>query len=601
MKIAKPRQLSYHRDFPSLAEAMDNPSLFQKWFSGSSWDNWRSVLKATFAQPMTAEEITFFRTVSGDRSPPARRVREAWFICGRGAGKDSTASVVAAHAAASFDPSPLRPGERAAVMCFAKDRDQAKIIFRYTKAFFEMIPSLAGMVERVADSDGVIELCNAVDIIVMTGSFRSVRGRPILCAILDEVAFFTDENSATPDVELSRALLPGMRLPTSMMIGISSPYKKSGLLFDRHRKHFGRDSDDVLVIQAASHVMNPILDLRERDRMMVEDPAAAQAEYFAQFRDDLVNFIDAAVVDRCVVEGRTELMTVSGVIYSAAVDPSGGSSDSMTLAIAHSEGDRGILDIVVECRPPFSPEAVVIEFATILKAWGITSVVGDNYGGMWPKERFAMHGISYELAGMTRSEAYLTLLPALNTPQRIELLDNRRLVSQLCSLERRVARSGRDSVDHPRGAHDDLINAAALALVKAALAERSSADNWLAYMRGLAIEAGLDPNEIEADAGVMDVDVEDLRPAAEYGWRFHDHRNFVSVRVPEAFVRDRQIYFAGQQHNIMPHGDLGPGIQVRKQDIAGLLKAFPAIAAANAELARDLGAVDYIIQRKEIS
>ena len=40
-----------------------------------------------------------------------------------------------------------------------------------------------------------------------------------------------------------------------------------------------------------------------------------------------------------------------------------------------------------------------------------------------------------------------------------------RLVSQICSLERRVGRGGRDSIDHPVGAHDDVANAAAGALL----------------------------------------------------------------------------------------------------------------------------------------
>ena len=44
----------------------------------------------------------------------------------------------------------------------------------------------------------------------------------------------------------------------------------------------------------------------------------------------------------------------------------------------------------------------------------------------------------------------------------------RRLINKLCSLERRVARSGKDSINHPDGAHDDVINAAAGALVLAA-------------------------------------------------------------------------------------------------------------------------------------
>jgi len=59
------------------------------------------------------------------------------------------------------------------------------------------------------------------------------------------------------------------------------------------------------------------------------------------------------------------------------------------------------------------------------------------------------------------------LLPLVNGRQA-ELLDNARLHRQLCLLERSTGgASGRERVDHPRGAHDDLANAAAGALVMA--------------------------------------------------------------------------------------------------------------------------------------
>jgi hypothetical protein len=55
--------------------------------------------------------------------------------------------------------------------------------------------------------------------------------------------------------------------------------------------------------------------------------------------------------------------------------------------------------------------------------------------------------------------------------RRLELLDNDRLVAQLCSLERRTARAGRDPIDHPPGQHDDLANCVAGA-VGSALSRR---------------------------------------------------------------------------------------------------------------------------------
>ena len=53
--------------------------------------------------------------------------------------------------------------------------------------------------------------------------------------------------SATPDVEVYSAVLPGLLTTNAMLIGISSPYRKVGLLHQKHKAHFGVDGDDVLV------------------------------------------------------------------------------------------------------------------------------------------------------------------------------------------------------------------------------------------------------------------------------------------------------------------------------------------------------------------
>ena len=86
---------------PSIIEAMDSVQLFRPWFNGPSWDNWRSVLKATTALPMTSEEVLSFKAVAGGREPPRKRPRENWFVVGRRGGKDSITSLIAAYAARS--------------------------------------------------------------------------------------------------------------------------------------------------------------------------------------------------------------------------------------------------------------------------------------------------------------------------------------------------------------------------------------------------------------------------------------------------------------------------------------------------------------------
>ena len=106
------------------------------------------------------------------------------------------------------------------------------------------------------------------------------------------------------------------------------------------------------------------------------------------------------------------------------------------------------------------------EFSELLKQYHVNTVRGDRYAGEWPRERFREHEISYDPADKTKSELYLEVLPAINSG-KVELLDNRRLTSQLASLERRTSRAGRDTIDHASGSHDDLSNAAAGALVMA--------------------------------------------------------------------------------------------------------------------------------------
>jgi hypothetical protein len=165
-------------------------------------------------------------------------------------------------------------------------------------------------------------------------------------------------------------------------------------------------------------------------------------------------------MEACVATGVTVRSPLASVAYRAFVDPSGGSSDAMTLAIAHIEERRVVLDCLLERKAPFSPEAAVAEFAGTLKAYRCSAVTGDRYAGEWPRERFRVHGISYEPAEQNRSELYLAFLPILNSG-RLELLDHPRMVSQFCGLERRTARSGKDTVDHAPGAHDDLANAVA--------------------------------------------------------------------------------------------------------------------------------------------
>jgi hypothetical protein len=169
-------------------------------------------------------------------------------------------------------------------------------------------------------------------------------------------------------------------------------------------------------------------------------------------------------VDAVVVRGRHELPPQANVHYVAFVDASGGSAESMAVGIAHRNADGlPVLNVVREASAPFSPDSVTAEFASLLRSYGVSRVTGDNYGGQYPQERIRAYGISYQVLERSKSDIYKHLLPLVNSEQ-VELLDNSRLINQLCSLERNVSRGGRETINHPKGWHVDVVNAAAGAL-----------------------------------------------------------------------------------------------------------------------------------------
>ena len=377
----------------------------------------------------------------------------------------------------------LAPGERGTVMVIAADRRQARVVFRYIVGFLDTVPMLTRMVE--SRTKETINLTNRVTIEVHTANFRAVRGYTVVAAICDEIAFWRSEESANPDTEILNGLRPGMAtVPGALLLCISSPYARRGALWEAYRRHYGQDGDPILVWQADTSSMNPSVDEQVIAEAYAQDESAAAAEYGAQFRRDIEGFVSAEAVGAVVVPGRYELPRVSEVRYFGFVDPSGGSQDSMTLAIAHSEKGRAVLDAVREHKPPFSPEAVVSELAEVLKAYRVSTVTGDRYGGEWPREQFRKRGIEYKPAATAKSELYLELLPAINSG-KVELLDNTRLLAQLRSLERRTSRIGRDTVDHGPGGHDDLANAAAgaLALSRGQGMSLESTQAWIESQR----------------------------------------------------------------------------------------------------------------------
>jgi hypothetical protein len=410
----------------TILDACRDRELFGRWFrNAETWRSWFVFLKALFGLAMTEDEHAVYTRCTNREVPPAGGTRESWLICGRRAGKSFILALIAVFLGCFLDWSRyLSPGERGTVMVIAADRKQARVIYRYATTLLREVPMLKALISR--DTAEAIDLTNGITIEILAASFRTVRGYTLVAALCDELAFWRSDESSNPDSEIIAALRPAMAtVPGAMLLCASSPYARRGALWTAYRNFFGKHGP-ALIWKADTRTMNPTVPLSFIEEAYETDPAHAAAEYGAEFRTDVETYVAREVVEAAVVLGQHELPPIRGISYVAFTDPSGGSADSMTLAIAHRDKDgRAIIDAVRERRPPFAPESTVYEFAALMKNYGIHTVIGDRYGGEWPRERFRINGIHYEIAEKPKSDFYRDLLPFLNSG-RLELLDHPR-------------------------------------------------------------------------------------------------------------------------------------------------------------------------------
>lgn len=453
----------------NIIKALHSEEIFKPLFKDiETWQSWEVYLKALFGLPIEdPKDRRLLRDCTGLKRSPVKPSRSSFVICGRRSGKTFTMSVISVFLSIFKDWSKFMSlGERGYIFIIANDKHQARIMKDYISGIFNSNASFRRLVDK--DLTWEIELKNQVTIMVKTSSFRTLRGYTLLAAILEEIAFFRSEESANPDKEILAAVRPSLAtIPDSLLIGISTPYSRAGVLYEQFKKYYGK-AEGPLIWKAATMLMNPTIDKSIIKEALADDPQAASAEWEAEFRADIEAFMPPEFIEAVVIPGRFELPKIEGVDYFGSCDPSGGRQDSMTMAIVHKyKEEKVIVNVSREQRPPFQPKSVVKEFSETYRAYGITEIESDRYAAEWVTEAFRDNGIEVKNSELSASEIYLSFLP-LMANGTVELLDNKRLKSQLMGLERKTRPGGKDLITHYPGGHDDVANSVAMACVMAA-------------------------------------------------------------------------------------------------------------------------------------
>jgi phage terminase large subunit-like protein len=178
----------------------------------------RTFLKAFYGLELDAEELEFYLKTTGRRNYLAREQKEVTGIFGRQGGKTTLASEIAIYEAVRYPKLPR--GARAYVIIVAPGLSQAQIAFDYIRKGFCGSPILKRLVRK--DLTNEIRLRNGITIACYPCSYIAVRGISVVCAICDELAFWShEETSANPENEVMAALRPAMAtFPNAKLIKI---------------------------------------------------------------------------------------------------------------------------------------------------------------------------------------------------------------------------------------------------------------------------------------------------------------------------------------------------------------------------------------------
>jgi hypothetical protein len=431
------------------------------------------LLKAIYGLTLNAAELGIFREATGRTEYVPRVYRDVSVLAGRRSGKSSRICAAIGVFEGCIAKHDLALGETGVVLIVAPTEKQGRVTFKLIEARIQNSPTLRRLVKKVRSSpnESEIELTNGRTISVQAANSKHLRSASLICVILEEGCFFRDAESGAYNLgEIIRAVRPGtLTMPGSKVIRVSSPWSKSGPMYDDWRLR--RERPGTLCWKLPSWVMNPSLPADELAVERERDESYFLREYGAEFLDAASALLPTEQVENCVARGQTERPPKSELSYVASLD-AGFKSDSFAFSIASAEGERVVLDLVREWKPrkghPVQFGEVLQEIAATMRNYNCSTIFGDRVCSEPIRQTLLREGINFTeitTLGRRASGIFQTLRAKVIAGQLV-LPDNPELVNQLKRLEITVGPGGSERCEASTG-HDDLAVCAALAVHQA--------------------------------------------------------------------------------------------------------------------------------------
>lgn len=430
-----------------------------------------------------------------------KEYKEVWGVCGIRAGKTDrlAATITAYEAVCGGHEAYVREGRP--VICFQIAQDIRMARYSLT-SIHQTLKSMKFLRYGAADSwvknitADRIDLKNGVVIAVTPPTVKSIRGYDSPVAVLDEVGvWYQDADSANPDFEIyDQADSRQAQFANPKIVGISSPWNRAGLLFQRYEsgtegskircagcRMSGRHTpcdicrserlphEGRLILYSPTAASNPIIPRTWLENKRNKNPRAFERECLARFQDSLSGFLSSALIEKARTVGVTHRAPDKKFFYVAAIDPAF-RHDAFGFTICHCDPAEGIVqDYVQRWHDPFgtplNPGEIFPVIAEVLKQYNIKSVYSDQYTIETLQYIAQQHGFGIEevtFSSESKASIYANLQQLLNQ-EKLRLLDDQQTITELKSIEKKNTQAGGVTISAPDGQHDDMATVLAIA------------------------------------------------------------------------------------------------------------------------------------------
>lgn len=299
-------------------------------------------------------------------------------LSGRRGGKSLLSDIIAIYEAVipNLDQY-LRPGEERYVLIISVREDSAKVHIRQITKLMRHDKNLGLMIQAVKEDR--VELKNGVIILSLPASARATRGYTASALVMDEAAFFTDTLGNSSAEAIFTALSPTTATfgEDARLVITTSVGAKVGLVYDLYDRATQGELEDFHITKVSTRELNPKVSERVINNALRRDPESAQAEYFAEFREQLENFLSSEAIDRCVDPGLGRGVVEPGVSYMMAVDPAL-MRDHYAYAIGHLESGVVLIDYLKKLRAPVDANGAEDLLKSLVERFRPLGVLCDN-------------------------------------------------------------------------------------------------------------------------------------------------------------------------------------------------------------------------------